>query len=75
MQYNTFIERQPHVLAGKPVIKGTRISVEHIMRKAAQGYTIEEIVENLPHLSHEQVLAAFAFAADMIANEEIIEMT
>ena len=74
MEYNKYIERNPDVLSGKPVLKGTRISVEHIMRKVAQGYTPQDIVENLPHLTIEQIQAAFSFAADTIANEDIIEL-
>ncbi len=67
------IERNPDVMLGKPVIKGTRISVELIMRKLADGFTIEDILEMYPHITLEQIHAAFAYAADKIANEIVIE--
>lgn len=67
------IERNPDVMLGKPVIKGTRITVELIMRKLADGFTIGDILEMYPHITQEQVQAAFAYAADKIANEIVIE--
>ena len=67
------IERNPQIMLGKPVIKGTRITVELIMRKLADGFTVTDILEMYPHLTMEQVQAAFAYAADKIANEIIME--
>lgn len=66
------IEINPDVMFGKPVIKGTRITVEHILRKLAGGMTIDEIIADHPHLTAEDVYAAAAFAADYLAQEEII---
>ncbi len=74
MNYKNYIVRNPEIMLGKPIIKGTRISVELIMRKLAGGYTIEKIIENYPHLVQEQIFAALEFAADLIANEEIAEI-
>lgn len=71
---NSLIERKPEVMVGKPVIKGTRITVELIIRKLAEGYSIQDILENYPHLTNEQVIAAINYAADMIANEDIFEV-
>jgi uncharacterized protein (DUF433 family) len=68
-----YIERNPSVMTGKPVIRGSRITVEVILRKFASGYTIEKLLESYPHLVKVQVLAAFQYAADVIANEVIIE--
>lgn len=62
-------------MLGKPVIKGTRITVELIMRKMADGYNIEELVKDYPHLSTEQIKASLEYAADLIANEEVHETT
>ena len=56
---------------GKPVIKGTRITVEHILRKLAGAMTVEEIITDHPHLTKEDILAAQEFAADYLADEEI----
>jgi len=67
------IERNPEILFGKPVIKGTRITVEFLMRKLADGFNVEEILEMYPHLTLAQIQAAFAYAADIIANEIVIE--
>jgi uncharacterized protein (DUF433 family) len=67
------IERTPQIMLGKPVIKGTRITVELIIRKLADGFTVTDILEMYPHLTMEQVQAAFAYAADKIANEIIME--
>ncbi len=68
-----FIERNPAIMLGKPVIKGTRITVELLMRKLADGFTVDDILKMYPHLTLEQVQAAFAYAADKIANEIIVE--
>ena len=65
------IEARPEVLFGKPAIRGTRISVEHILRKLAAGMTPEEIVAEHPHITVDDIHAAEAFAADYLAEEEI----
>ena len=57
------IELNPDIMFGKPVIKGTRIMVEHILRKLAGGMTVEEIITDHPHLKKEDILAAQEFAA------------
>jgi uncharacterized protein (DUF433 family) len=62
------IESNPHIMFGKPVIRGTRITVEHILRKVAGGKTVEEILQDHPHLKVEDVYAAAAFAADYTSN-------
>jgi uncharacterized protein (DUF433 family) len=66
------IEISPAVMFGKPVIKGTRITVEHILRKLAGGMTVSEIVDDHPHLTPDDIYAAAAFAADYLAQEEIV---
>jgi uncharacterized protein (DUF433 family) len=66
------IEINPAIMFGKPVIKGTRITVEHILRKLAGGLTIAEILADHPHLTADDIQAAAAFAADYLAQEEII---
>jgi len=67
------IERNPHVMLGKPIIKGTRITVELIMRKLADGFTVDDIIDMYPHLTLPLVQAAFAYAADKIADEIVLE--
>ena len=66
------IEISPAVMFGKPVIRGTRITVEHILRKLAGGMTIDEILADHPHLTPDDVYAAAAFAADYLGQEEIV---
>lgn len=69
MNHKGYIQRNPDILMGKPVIKGTRISVELIMRKLAEGYTIDDLLKSYPHLNKKQIQAVFEYTADMIANE------
>lgn len=57
------IVSDPAVMMGKPVIAGTRITVEHILEKLAAGETVEAILDAHPRLTREAVLAALAFAA------------
>ncbi len=72
MSYKQYITRDPEVMLGKPIIKGTRITVELVMRKMAAGYAIADILQQYPHLKTEQVRAAFEYTADMIAREDTI---
>ena len=62
----------PKIMFGKPVIKGTRIPVELILRKIAEGMTDEQILAHHPHLTVEDIRAAAGFAADHLASEEIV---
>jgi uncharacterized protein (DUF433 family) len=62
----------PKIMFGKPVIQGTRVPVELILRKIAAGMTEREILTHHPHLTVEDIRAAAAFAADHLANEEIV---
>ncbi|QLH47801.1 MAG: DUF433 domain-containing protein [Bacteroidota bacterium] len=74
MNYNNLIERNPDILQGKPIIKGTRISVELIVRKLAGGFSISGILESYPHLTEAQIKAALEYTADLIANEDVFEL-
>ena len=62
----------PKVMLGKPVIRGTRITVELIVRKLAEGATEEELLDGYPRLTPEDIRAALAYAADAVAHEETI---
>jgi uncharacterized protein (DUF433 family) len=75
MDYKNFIVRNPEIMMGKPTIKGTRITVELIMRKLAGGYSVDVLLESYPFLNLQQINAVFQFAAELIANEETIEVT
>ncbi len=66
------IEINAKVMMGKPVIKGTRIKVELILRKLAEGATEHDLLDAYPRLTRDDVRAAISYAADTIAHEEII---
>lgn len=61
-----------NVLAGKPIIRGTRISVEQIMDRLADGWSIDEIIEAYPRITREDVLAAIAFVTEVFREEDYI---
>lgn len=66
------IEINPAVMMGKPVIRGTRITVELVLRKLAEGTTEAELLEDYPHLKPEDIRAAIAYGAASVAHEEIV---
>ncbi len=61
---NNLIVIDPNIMMGKPVIVGTRITVELVLDKLAAGETIPQILEDYPQLTREAILAAIAFASD-----------
>jgi uncharacterized protein (DUF433 family) len=72
MDWKDRIVATPDTLVGKPRIKGTRISVELIVGWLANGWTFEQILESYPNITREDILAALAFAAEMLREEEYI---
>jgi uncharacterized protein (DUF433 family) len=66
------IERDPAVMVGKPVIRGTRITVDHILRDVASGISFAEIANAYPRISVADVQAAVACAADFVTNEGLV---
>jgi uncharacterized protein (DUF433 family) len=63
------IVSDPEILAGKPVIAGTRISVELILDRLASGMSKKEILEDYPHLNSNQIQAAIAYAKSVISKK------
>lgn len=61
------VEVNPKVMLGKPVIQGTRIPVELLLRKLGEGATVEELLDAYPGLSREDIQAALMYAAEVIA--------
>lgn len=61
----------PKVMVGKPVIKGTRIPVELILREISYGLTPAQIMESYPRLTPEDIRAAAAYAARVVADEDV----
>ncbi len=66
------IEINPNVMMGKPVIRGTRIPVELILRKLSEGASEADLLEAFPRLAHEDIQASIRYAADTLAHEEIV---
>ena len=69
--YKNLIEVNPKVMMGKPVIKGTRLTVELILESLAAGETVENILASHSRLTKEGISAALAFAADALKGEKI----
>ena len=66
------ITRNPGISGGKPIIKGTRITVEMLVDEHAAGRTIEQMLRSYPHLTREQIEAAFAYDAKMKQTDELV---
>lgn len=71
----TMIVSDPAILMGKPVVSGTRVTVELILEKLAAGETIEQILEAHPRLTREGVSAALAFAAEALRADVLYPVT
>ena len=66
------IEINPKVMLGKPVIRGTRVPVELILRKLSEGAAEADLLDAYPRLTREDIQAAIGFAADTVAHEETL---
>lgn len=64
----------PRIMVGKPIIRGTRIPVELIVRMLAQGISEGEILDEYPHLSLEDIQAALFYAAQMLSQDDILPL-
>jgi uncharacterized protein (DUF433 family) len=69
------IEINPAVMVGKPVIRGTRVPVELVVRLLAQGISETEILQQYPRLQAEDIRAALTYAAMVLANDEVLPVT
>ena len=72
--WNDNIETNPNILYGKPVIKGTRISVELLLEKMSNGQKFQEIIQNYPDLKEDDLFACMAYAASLLRNEITIPL-
>jgi uncharacterized protein (DUF433 family) len=68
-----YITSNPAILGGKPILKGTRISVEFIMELIESGASVNDIVENYPHLKKTAIQEAVSYAIAMMKNDVIYE--
>ena len=74
MKWQDKIVSDNKVLLGKPVIKGTRISVEFILDRLANGWTEEDILKNYPTISAEDIQAVFAYLNDCVKDGLLVEL-
>ena len=65
----------PKIMGGKPIVKGTRITVEQVLKMLAQGLSVDEILKDYPHLSKDDVAAVLFYAAKVAGEEEIYPVT
>jgi uncharacterized protein (DUF433 family) len=72
MRWQDYIERRPDVMVGKPVIKGTRITVELLLERLGAGATDADLLAAYPHLRPEHIRAAQAYAAAALSSDELI---
>ena len=71
MDWQKYIHSDPDILTGKPVIKGTRLSIDFILDLFASGWTEKEVLENYSSLSKEALQAIFSFSLECIRDEKI----
>jgi uncharacterized protein (DUF433 family) len=69
MDWKTYIHSDAKILLGKPVVKGTRLSVEFILGLFSEGWTEQQVLESYPTLSAIAIQAVFAFAADCLKDD------
>ena len=69
------IEINPSVMQGKPVVRNTRIPVELLLRKLAEGASVDDLLDAYPRLVKEDTQACLEYAADAIAHEESYSLT
>jgi uncharacterized protein (DUF433 family) len=74
MDWRDRIHSDPEILSGKPVVKGTRLSVEFLLGLFASGWSEEQVLEGYPNLSRESLRAVFAFAAESTRDERTFEL-
>ena len=65
----------PKILAGKPVIRGTRLSVESILGLLANDWTIEKVLDEYPQLKREDIIAVLKYEAEMVKEEKAYPIT
>jgi len=71
MKYKDRIEINPDILVGKPLIKGTRISVEFILELLVNGWDTDQILKNYPQLTKEDILAAIEYSLEILKEERV----
>ena len=75
MNWQKYIHAHPDILVGKPVLRGTRLSVDFILDLLAAGWKIEQLLESYPQLTPESIQAILAFAAENLRDEAFLLLT
>ncbi|RJX26569.1 MAG: DUF433 domain-containing protein [Dethiobacter sp.] len=75
MNWKEYIHADPNILAGKPVIKGTRLSVVFILELLGSGWTEQQILDNYPSLKPEHLKAVFTFAGECLKEDSYLELS
>jgi len=75
MTTSGLIEINPRIMMGKPIIKGTRITVEQVLESLSETTSIENVLKAHPHLTEDQIHAALAFAAQSIRGDEVYALS
>ncbi len=68
------ITSDPKVMVGKPVIRGTRITVEHVLSELAGGVTVDELLEDFPYIERDDIYAVLAFAEEVMQDVRLFEV-
>lgn len=71
MGWQGYIGSDPQILAGKPVVKGTRLAVDFLLGLLGAGWSAEQLLENYPTLTPDALRAVFAFAAESLRDESV----
>lgn len=75
MRWQGHIAQKPEVMLGKPVIRGSRITVEHILERFGSRWTESDLLKSYPHLTAEQIRAALLYASRALASGEALFLT
>jgi uncharacterized protein (DUF433 family) len=71
MSWEERITMDPEILSGKPIIRGTRISVEFVIDLLARGWSVEQLLDEYDHLTREDIQACLAYASAVLQSERV----
>ena len=74
MTWREYIQSDPQILDGKPVVKGSRLAVDFILGLLAEGWSQERLLENYPQLSPESLRAVFAYASETLQDDTVFPL-
>ena len=74
MNWRNHIDRNPEIIGGKPKVRGTRLGVGLILGRLGDGWTAEQLIEAYPAITAEKIQACQAFAAEMLATDEVVDI-